>query len=174
MSMALEPFFSLSPLHPKVYTYNASKPNEPYTSAYLNSYGSIMFTNPPYRLTDQHSNDELILGCDPVDPADQTFADLVTSFYRRNAIRFVFYGYNVSTENQYLLLFSLRKITGTPIVQFFAGTTLVRSEELSGEEQVAILMDVPGNNLWVSVVLRLAAPDYYSMFGFKGMDCYLL
>ena len=171
MSMALEPFFSLTPLNPEVHTYDASTPHKPYASAKMNSYGGLTFSQPPYRLTDQHSNDELLLGYDPVDPADQAFDP---RFYRRNTVFFLFSPTNVHTENQYLLLFSLRKLAGTPIVQFFVETTLVRSEELTGEEQVAILMDVPGDHVGILVYLRLASPDYYSLFGFKGMDCYLL
>ena len=174
MSMALEPFFSLTPLHPRVYTYDPSKPGEPYVYAYMDSFGGVTRNYDPCQLADQHSNDELILGYDPVDPADQSIVTTATPIFRSNTIIFFFRGTNVSTENQYLLLFSLRGLFGTPIVQFFAGTTLVRSEELSGEEQVAILMDVPGDRASNSFYLRLASPDYYSMFGFKGMDCYLL
>jgi hypothetical protein len=174
--MTLQPFFSLTPLNPRIYTYSAAQPDAPYASAYLVSYGGVSCYYSPCRLTDQYSNDELVLGFDPVDPADQTIVNFYTAFYSRNAIRFYFRGTNVSTENQYLLLFSLRGLYRTPIVQFFVGTTLVRSEELklSGYEQVAILMDVPGNDVAAHVNLRLASSEEYSMFAFKGMDCYLL
>jgi hypothetical protein len=172
--MTLQPFFSLTPLNPYDYTYNAAQPNAPYASAHLSSYGGVSFHYAPYRLPDQHSSDEILLGYDPVDLTDQTISNFVTDGYRRNTLRFYLYGYNVSTENQYLLLFSLRYRGGTPSVQFFVGTELVRIEELDGEEQVAILMDVPGNGVGTAVFVRLASSDYYSMFGFKGMDCYLL
>jgi hypothetical protein len=172
--MTLQPFFSLTPLNPSAYTYSAAQPGAPYAHASMYSYGGVSFPYAPYRLTDQYSSDELVLGFDPVDPADQTIGNYYTTVYSRNAIRFSFYGTNVSTENQYLLLFALRGLNGTPIVQFFVGTTLVRSEELSGEEQIAILMDVPGDYVYTQVNLRLASSVSYSMFGFKGMDCYLL
>lgn len=172
--MTLQPFASLTPLNPYTYTYDASQPNAPYVSALLDSYGGMSSHYAPYRLTDQHSSDELLLGYDPVDPADQTIGNFFTDFYRRNTIRIYFRGYNVSTENQYLLLFSLRSLYGTPIAQFFIGTELIRSEELSGDEQVAILMDVPGDGVATSVYVRLASSAMNSIFGFKGMDCYLL
>jgi hypothetical protein len=174
MSMALEPFFSLTPLNPRTYTYDPSKPDEPYVFAYMDSFGGVSRSDDPYRLASQHSNDELILGYDPVDPADQSILTTAVPIFRSNTIVLSFRGTNVSSENQYLMLFSLQKRGGTPIVQFFAGTTLVRSEELSGEEQVAILMDVPGDRASTFVYLRLASLNFHSMFGFKGMDCYLL
>lgn len=171
MSMALEPFFSLTPINPRVYTYDASKPDDPHALAVMDCYGVMSLNHSPNRLTDHHSSDSLLLGWDPVDPAEQTFDP---AFYRRNVVRFFFWGANVSTENQYLLLFSLKGRPGTPIIQFFTGTTLVRSEELSGEEQVAILMDVPGDGVATYVYLRLACSNYYGAFEIRGMDCYLL
>lgn len=172
--MTLQTYFSLTPLIPQVFTYNAANPGDPNVSATMDIYGGLSFYNSPNSLKHQYSNDELILGYDPVAPADQTIGNIITAFFKHNTIHIHFRGYNVSTEHQYLLLFSLRRLHGTPIVQFFIGTKLVRSEGLSGDEQVAILMDAPGSGIGTHVFLRLASSDYYSMFGFKGMDCYLL
>jgi hypothetical protein len=172
--MTLAPFFSLTPLNPQDYTYDAAQPNAPYASAYMFSFGGMTKYYNPYRLADQHNNDEINLGYDPVDPTDQTISNIVNDVYRRSALQISFYGYNVSTENQYLLLFSLRSMYGTPSAQFFVGTELVRIEELSGEEQVAILLDVPGNAVYTTVYVRLASTAFTASMGLKGMDCYLL
>jgi hypothetical protein len=172
--MTLTPFFSLTPLNPRAYTYDASQPDAPYASGYLWSYGGFSSYYYPHRLANQYSNDELFLGKDPVDPTDQTIGNIVTDVYRRSALLFYFGGSNVSTENQFLLLFSLSSPTATPIAQFFVGTELVRSEEVTGEEQVAILLDVPGNGISTHLFVRLASTNFYSVLGFKGMDCYLL
>jgi hypothetical protein len=171
MNMALEPFFSLTPLNPRTFTYDPSKPDEPYAIASMDCYGVMSLNHDPNRLADQYRNNELLLGYNPVDPADQT---MDTEFYRQNVVRFVFVATKVSTDNQYLLLFSLRGVIGPPIIQFFAGASLVRSEELSGEEQVANLMDVPGDRVTTQVYLRLASSVCTIAFWMKGMDCYLL
>ena len=108
--MTLQPFFSLSPLDPYAYTYDAANPNAPYAHALQYSFGGMTLYTYPHRLDDQYNNEELILGYDPVDPAEQTIGDLVADVYRRSALRIYFTGNNVSTENQYLLLFSIRSI----------------------------------------------------------------
>lgn len=174
--MTLQPLFSLTPLNPRVYTYDPAHPDAPYALARLTSFGGITSSFNPYRLENQFSNNALILGGDPVDPAEQTISDLSADFYRRCTLRFYFYARNVTTENQYLLLFSLRSYLspGTPGAQFFVGTDLVRSEEVSGQEQVAILLDVPGDGIPVYVYVRLASASPSALLGFQGMDCYLL
>lgn len=172
--MTLEPLFSLRPLNPRVYTYDPAQPDAPYATAYMFSFGGLTKYYVPYRLADQYSNDEITLGYDPADPTDQTISNIINDVYRRSTLQISFRGYNVSTENQYLLLFSLRSIYGTPSAQFFVGTELVRVEELGGEEQVAILLDVPGNAIFTNVYVRLASTAFTASIGFKGMDCYLL
>ena len=86
----------------------------------------------------------------------------------------MFYGVKVETDNQFLLLFSIRHVSGKPSAQFFVGANLVRVEEIDDDEQVAIVLDVPGGGIPTYVVVRLASSISDSAFGFKGVDCYLL
>ena len=37
--MSLQPFFSLSPLNPRAYTYDAANPSNPYASGAMSIYG---------------------------------------------------------------------------------------------------------------------------------------
>ena len=111
----------------------------------------------------------------PVDPTDQTITNLVSDIYGRCCVNISIKGTNVSTENQYLLLFGLRGIFGEPTAQFFVGTDLVNTEVLSSrDEQVAILLDCPGSNVDVQVYVRLASAQWYGTIGIKGVDCFLL
>ena len=174
--MAVNPFFSLTPTNPYVLTYDGANPTNPYASATLYTYGGITLGNSPsFRLSTQAANDEIFLGFNPVNPTqDLTITDIVNDVYNRSCAQFYFTGVNVSTENQYLLLFSLRAVYGSPTAQFFVGTDLVSTEALNGEEQVAVLLDCPGNNVWMSVYVRVAGPTYYTSMAIKGMDCFLL
>jgi len=172
--MALEPFFSLTPVSPTDYTYDPANPNAPYASGYFYAYGGIAFYYSPYRLNDQATNDEIILGYDAVDPAEQNIGSVANDIYKRCAIRVAFAGYNVNANDQYLLLFALRGLSKDVTAQFFVGADLVRAESLSGDEQVAILLDVPGDGSLVYIYVRLASPHYWVQMGFKGMECYLL
>ncbi len=172
--MALQPFFSLTPSRPQAFTYDSANPSAPYASGYLASFGGFTSFASPYRLGDQNTNDEIIVGYDPVDLADQTIGSLINDLRRRCTIQVYFVGYNVTTANQYLLLFALRRVWGSVSAQFFVGADLVRTEQLSGDEQVAILMDTPGSGVTVHVYVRLASPDFFAIMGFQGMDCYLL
>ena len=172
--MALESFFSLTPLQPRVSTYDAANPDGPYAFASLYTYGGYMRASSPNRIGDQSNNDEIIVGWNPVALTEQTIGDVVDDVYRRCAIRVYLNVSNVSTKNQLLLLFGLRDITGVPSAQFFVNTDWVRTEELAGEEQVAMLMDCPASNFWTQVYVRLASPNYYASMGFKGVEGYLL
>ena len=89
-------------------------------------------------------------------------------------IRVKFYGYNVSTENQYLLLYSLRRVTQAITAQFFVGNNLVDTREIVGDEQVAILLDCPGEGSQADLIVRLASDTTWAAMGFKGVDCFLL
>ncbi len=171
--MSLNPFFSLTPNNPYANTYDAANPNAPYAHGYLRSYGGHTNYYSPYELSAQSTNDEIIVGYDPVAPGDGTINSVVDDFYRRCTIYAFFYGYNVATDNQYLLLAQLNGRSAAT-AQFFVGTELVREEAISGEEQVAVLIDVPGSGVGVSFFIRLASATYYARMGFKGLDCYLL
>ncbi len=172
--MALQTFFSLTPKSPRVNSYNSANPTAPYVNAYLYSYGGITFSSGYWTLAGQYNNDEIIVGYDPVGLNEQTISNTINDIYRRCVIRIYFYGKNVSTENDYMLLFALRGIGGNPNAQFFIGSDLVRTEPLTADEQVPILIPCPGDGIGIKVYIRLASDSYYARMGFKGVDCYLL
>lgn len=176
--MSLDPFFSLSPLSPSANTYDAANPQAPYGYAYLQTYGGQTAYHSARSLADQYSNDQVLLAFDPVAETDQAIASFGNDVRRHCTARIDFIGENVSTVNQYLLVFRLAREIGSPIAQFFVGTQFVRGEALtqSPYDDIAILLDTPGNDVWVRMTVRLAAPDasYYHGFYFKGVDCYLL
>jgi hypothetical protein len=176
--MSLEPLFSLSPVNPRVYNYDPANPSFPYASATLQAFGGFTRFYSPYTLADQHDDDEIHIGFDPVQESEQTITSAVDDFYRRCGVFLSFAGYNVNTVNQYLLVFRLAKALGSPIAQFFVGTSLVRDEALtqSPYDDIAILLDTPGDGSGVTMFVRLAGPtsSFYQSFFFKGVDCYLL
>ena len=174
--MSLDPFFSLSPLSPRAYTYDAANPSGPYANAYTRTFGGYTDYSSPYSLEAQHTSDELFLYSDPVLSTDQTIASLADDLYRRCALRFQFIGTNVSTSNQYLLVFRLKGYS-SGIAQFFIGSDFLKAQTLTGSyDDIAILLDVPGDNTWVYVNVRLAGvgTPYYRGLFYKGVDCYLL
>ena len=174
--MSLQPFFSISPLNPTAYTYDAANPGNPYANAYLTTFG--VYTHASYSLASQHANDQLLLARDPVPDSNQAISNYNDDVFRRSAVFAQFRGTNVSTVNQYLLVFRLARVFGSPIAQFFAGTQFLRAETLTASpyDDVAILLDVPGNSSYVYPIVRLAATGSgtYHGFYFMGMDCYLL
>ncbi len=176
--MALQPFFSITPSNPFVYTYDAANPRAPYALASLSSFGGVTSGGSPLRLGDQKTNDEIILGHDPMPPAYQTMGLLRSNIYGKCSIKISFYGIHVTTANQYLLLFALRSIRASVFAQFFVGTDFVRMDQLSGDEQVAILIDTlpprRGRGVYTHIYVRLASLDYWAAMGFQGMECYLL
>ena len=72
-----------------------------------------------------------------------------------------------TNERSPALLFAIRSYLGSPTAQFFVGTELVRSEEVNGKEQVALLLDAPGDNIPVYVFVRFASISPYEALGFQ-------
>ena len=171
---ALQPFFTLSPSSPQDNTYNAANATAPYGLGQLYCFGIYTGYTTPKRFSDQYAANEVILGYDPVALTDQAISDVPNDVYRRPSLRIDFRGYNVNTGNQYLLLLALRRVQGTPTAQIFVNTSLVDTEELSGDEQMAVLLDCPGDGIATTVYVRLASHYYWSQMAFKGVDCYLL
>ena len=171
--MALEPFFSLTPNTPNGNTYDPANPSAPYATGILNCYGVVIGWG-TWSLASQSANNEALLGYSATGLTDQTISNTVNDLYGRSSLRIWFTGQNVSTENQYLLLFALRGVQGSPTAQFFVNGALVDTEELSGNEQVAVLLDCPGSGVRTTVHVRLASASYWAIMGFKGVDCYLL
>jgi len=176
--MTFETFFSLSPKNPHVYTYNAAQPNAPFVSASINAFGGFI-SHYTLNLNDMYAKDSIAIGCDPVDPADETFSNIVTDFYRRSTLSFYIKPYNVSAENQLLLYFSLSTPpnTGAPkFAQIFVNgdPDPVVVEEINGLENVAILLDVEGNQIPITIYVRLASTNWYSYMNFTGLESVLL
>lgn len=175
--MSLQPFFSLSALSPSAYTYDAANPTDPYASAFLYTIGGYAGIG-SNSLTSQHTNDRILLAYDPVADTNQAVSSFANDVFRHASVYAPFRGRNVSTINQYLLVFRLARAFGSPIAQFFVGTQFVRAEPLtaSPHDDVAILLDVPGDGTTVYPIVRLAASGsgIYHGFYVMGMDCYLL
>lgn len=166
--MSLNTFFSLTPHSAWVNAYDAANPTAPYASAYLEGHGCHILWG--HRST----SDEIVLQFNPVAPGNQTINSLTDDFFARPTISLWFAGHNVSTNNQYLLLAQLNGVWGAPRAQFFVGTELVREVLISGDEQVALLMDAPGSGTVVYFWIRLASNQTNAKLVFKGLDCYLL
>lgn len=172
--MAIQSFVSVDPQNPWANTYDAANPNAPYAYGYMYSFGGVSLFYNPWRVGDQYNNNEIIVGYDAVPLADQDLYASGDHPFKNCTIYAGFNAYNVTDQNQFLLLFDLRGIQGDPTAQFFVGADLVDSEPLAGNEQHAILIDSPGTTAYITVIIRLASPNWNAAMGFKGMDCCLL
>lgn len=175
--MSCDPFFSLSPLNPQAYTYDAANPDDPYANASLYATGVFHGEFAPRSLSDQYNNDQSLLFLNPVLDADQAINSLEDDVYRKCTVRTYIYGTNIGAARQYLLVFRLKTQNGSPIAQFFIGNQFVREEAItqSPYDDVAILLDAPENQS-IYATVRLAAPDNtpYHGFFFMGLTCFLL
>jgi hypothetical protein len=175
---SLEPFFSLSPLSPFVDTYDPANRSARSVSASISTYGGATKPYARERLEDLYANDQILLWGDPVDPETEQTITGTPDIYQHCAVNLNFSCTNVTTANQYLLVFRLKSMTGTPVAQFFVGTSMVHAETLTDSpyDDIAILADAPGGGWAINIYVRLAAPSPFSHWGFyfKGVDCYLL
>ena len=175
--MALTPEFSISAVNPSESGYSGS--GIPYLYGALYSYGGYTSASYGYRLGDQHSNDELIIGYDPVDPADESdLTSVLDGINRRSAYLLYLYAGSVRADNQFLLIFGLTNpyTTYPAVAQFFVGTEWVRSDPIDDStETVALLVDSPGDgNSTLTIYVRLAANSPYGRIGLTGIEGFLL
>lgn len=178
--MPLDPAFRLSATNPRSYGYDPEAPDAPFVSARIEGFGISVGSWAPFHLPAQVDNDELILGCDPSDPADENDITVWSSqIQRRSVVGCYVYGSNVRDDQQYLFVFGFKKRTLTggalgPYVQFFVGTEWVQTAKIDDQtETVALLVDAgPGT---VTVWARLAASiAEFAQVGFTGVEGFII
>lgn len=172
--MSLPTFFSLSTLEPYLNNYDAANPNAPYAHAWCQNFGVTLLQVYPWTLANQHGRDSVITRYNTVPLTNQ---DLWNPHpFSTGTTRIYLQGYNVSTENQYLLILELEQITTyyDTHALIFVNNDLVDKVQVSGIEQHAILLDCPGHGIYVQVWVRHASPNWNAGLAFRGVDCYLL
>lgn len=182
--MPISSFISLSPNQPYANTYDPANPGNPWAYGYLLTFGGIASFYPPaFRLPGQHALDELVLGYSPADPTDQVINDLSSDVYAHSCL-YAYIGLrNVKATDQFLLLFGVRAVLGSPDAQFFIGSEMMHTQPLAGDDQVAIIVDSPplftspiggGTSGGLNAYARLASATQYVAMAVSGVDCYRL
>lgn len=171
--MSLDTFLTMTPLTPYVHTYDATNPGAPYGVGWLSFFGTYIGYGGSNSLETLHEANEVLLGGNPVPLSNKAIVDVRADIFRRSAMQLTFRGINVSTNNQYLLIFHLKGEV-MPTAQFFVGTELAREEQIHLQQQVALLMDVPDDNIYVCIYIRIASNNPSEMMRFKGVDIFLL
>lgn len=176
--MALTAQFSISAANPSGHGYSGA--GNPYLFGGLLSYGGYTSLGTRYRLGDQYSNDELIIGFDPVDLADESdITNYIDDLYRRNTYRLLVGAYDVRADHQFLFVFGFTNPAAGIFpagVQFFVGAEWVQSEPIDDDvETVALLVDSPGDGFTsFDIFIRLAAEAPYARIGLTGIEGFLL
>lgn len=175
--MALEPSITLTGKNPYVTSYSAAAPNAPYLSAYFFGYCGFIAGAAPFRLADQYVNDEVIVGGRAINLAGPAPGGFTENY---SCIDVSVTGRNVTANNQYLLVFSLRGIWPNTHVKFYPGwfgVPPLRTEPLPATPQnIALLVDCPGDgrNVWITAVLASPGGGVEGKMGFRGMSGYIL
>lgn len=159
--MPLNPTFSLTPLNPRSYDYD-SVASEYRHYGYLQCFGNFLNAWAYRRLEDQYNEDKAVLQYSPL-PATTTFPGGWTEY----SVARVGFKTNAETENQYLLIYHL---SGSGKAAFFIDGNHVRTESVSGEEFIALLVDCPSSQTWMYAYMFLI--DY--VLELKGVECYIL
>ena len=175
--MSLDPFFSLSPRKPIHQGYDAANPSDPYVNAYFFTYGGKTGPGPYDSLQSQYDNDRVLLAFDPVLDSDRQISS-PEDFRRRSSVWVKIAGQNMGAARDYLLVFRLKKRSGSPIAQFFVGNAYQSSEPIAlpTYDDVPLQIEAPSGNSMLYIVVRLAASNsaYNNSFFFEGVDGYLI
>ena len=173
--MTLTPFIELSPTAPNPNGYNPSTPDDPWAYGTHWTFGG--FTSGwSLSIDSQASANEIIIGYDPGDPADENdLTSIVADIYRRCAAGTNLALRNIPEASQLLLVYGFGAGTGDPSIQFFVGSDFVRTEPIRDNvnETVALLLDVPAGDSTLTVYTRLASPNYWARVGVQGVTAYL-
>ena len=173
--MSLTPAFTLSALNPSYSGYDPANPGLPYISAQFYALGAYIGAVGHLTLPGQVANDEIIIGYDPVNRWDESIT--TPDKLRQCVISVSFWAYNTTAGNQFLLIFGLKNEGDNPWAQFFVNQAWQRTERITGDEQVAILLDHPGGTgtKYYQVDVRLATEDFQlQRLGFTGLNGYIL
>ncbi len=172
--MPLQAAFALSATNPPSNGPNPGGPDAPHVDAYLSAYGIYAAEIGGHSLPDQVANDEIIIGFDPVDPADENDITHWSQMSQRNTIQCHIVGHNLHDDHQYLLICGFKKRIAPVIVQFFVGSEWVLSEPIDDDtETVALLLDAPVSS-WLFVKARLASQNPVARVGFTGIEGFIL
>jgi hypothetical protein len=164
--MPLTPKFTLTPLNP--YSNSYDNVNEEYTHyAYLKCFGAYVHFTLTKNLPAQYNENKIVLGCIPIDTPAST--DFPYPYYKHSCA-YISFKTNATTEDQYLLVYTL-KGSGNARAAFFINGNLVRSEQIDGEENIAILVDCPESQTWWYSYIFLEGGG---ILEFKTLECYVL
>ena len=123
---------------------------------------------------------ELIIGFDPVDPADENdITNLFDGLLGRNSYHMRVLALDVGADDQFLFVFGFTNPAAgifPAVVQFFVGAEWVLSEPIDDEvETVALLVDSPGDgDTSLNIFIRLAADLPQARIGLTGIEGFLL
>jgi hypothetical protein len=164
--MPLTPTAEVTPKYPLDRSYNsaASMWNH---YVYLRSFGAWHDVWFDRRLTDQCSQDKTVFYLDPiVSPAPSS----MPSPYYKYCVAHMGFLSNATEENQYLLIFHVVGHWGARAAIYINGN-LVRSEEVAGDEYIAILLDSPPSQTWWHAYMFLERTGRLDL---KGVQLFVL
>ncbi|MFC1486599.1 hypothetical protein ACFLRN_02765 [Thermoproteota archaeon] len=160
------PTATLSPLNPFSSLYG--HPNEHSIHyMFLRCYGVWYDAWSERRLIDQSTQDKAVMYSMAM-PSPPPTAIIPTSF--KNSRINMGFSTNATPENQYLLIYHLKGREGARAA-FYINGNLIRSEEIDGEEYVAILVDCPPpQTFWHADMFH----EERGMLEFMGIELYIL
>jgi len=91
--------------------------------------------------------------------------------YFKHSVAHLQFRSNATTENQYLLIYHVIGSWGYPRAAFYINGNLVRSEEVKGDEYIAILCDCPPSQTWWHAYMY---HEDKGMLWLKGVQLFIL
>lgn len=160
--MPLNPTFSVTPVHPwdRLYDYGKSIWKH---YGLLQCFGVFLNGSGYQTLAQQYSQDKAVLRFSPL-PNTTTFPSNWTTY----SVARLYFVTDAGVDNQYLLLYH---VSGSAKVAFFLNGNHLRTEQVSGEEYIALLVDCPPSQTRWNAYMFLIDGGYVEL---KGIECYVL
>ena len=167
--MPLSPTFSLTPRNPSTASWN-SEIGDYNHYATLHCLGVFLGAYHNDNLNHQYDHDKARLKCIGINiPAPITMPDL----FWKHSVALLGFKTKATTEDQYLLIFHVRGMYGARAA-FYINGNLVRSEEVDGDETIAILVDCPAPQTWWWVYMFCEGTEYIPALELKEIECHIL
>lgn len=166
---AVESWFDLSPRHPLV--DSRVRGGIEGVAASLETFGGV--TGPTLHV--DRDADEVVLGGHHVARGTLAPEDL-SLFDRQCTARVAVAAEGLDRPRECLVIVAVRGLgaQGLARVQTFVGRELVGEDLVYGEDRMAALVELRGDDVVFELRLRLAGPDRDSKLGIRGVQGYLL
>lgn len=165
--MSLNPTITVTPLNPNPFVHDENYKR--YCSGQLFCFGAFVGDTGKYSLTECFNQDKVVFwGADNM--ADPPPQELPGNFFKY-PLAYLTICSSALPSNQYLLIYHLYGQGNNSRVAFYAWGNLIHSEQIVGDQYVAILTDIFRSDFPLTLIMFHIGTTFLEL---RGIECYII